>query len=81
MINNEKEASIINSQLKASIEDVYALLSNEMLEQAVQRGREISEDPKEVIEELGARYGQVWAWKYSIFYYYYFKLGSEMLIG
>jgi hypothetical protein len=63
------------------IEDVYALLSNEKLEQAVERGREISEDPKEVIEKLGAKYGQVWAWKYSIFYYYYFKLGSEMLIG
>lgn len=56
-------------------------MSNEMLEQAVERGREISEDPKEVIEKLGAKYGQVWAWKYSIFYYYYFKLGSEMLIG
>jgi hypothetical protein len=52
-----------------------------MLEQAVERGREISEDPKGVIDELGAKYGQVWAWKYSIFYYYYFKLGSEMLIG
>jgi hypothetical protein len=81
LINNEKGVLIINPQLKPSIEDVYALLSNEMLEQAVERGREISEDPKEVIEELRAKYGEVWAWKYSIFYYYYFKLGSEMLIG
>ncbi|HEX9667443.1 MAG TPA: hypothetical protein VGA95_12930 [Thermodesulfobacteriota bacterium] len=72
---------IINSETKPSVEDVYALLSNEMLEQAVERGREISEDPKEVTEELRAKYGEVWAWKYSIFYYYYFKLGSEMLIG
>lgn len=52
-----------------------------MLEQAVERGREISEDPKGVIEELETKYGTAWAWKYSIFYYYYFKLGSEMLIG
>jgi hypothetical protein len=52
-----------------------------MLEQAAKLGREISEDPKEVIEELETKYGKVWAWKYSIFYYYYFKLGSEMLIG
>jgi hypothetical protein len=52
-----------------------------MLEQAVEYGREISEDPKEVVEELEAKYGQVWGWKYSIFYYYYFKVGTEMLIG
>ena len=76
-----REVLIIDSESKPSVEDVYALLSNEKLEQAVQRGREISEDPNEVISELGAKYGQVWAWKYSIFYYYYFKLGSEMLIG
>ena len=56
-------------------------MSNEMFEQAVEYGREISEDPKEVVKELEAKYGEVWAWKYSIFYYYYFKLGSEMLIG
>jgi len=52
-----------------------------MLVEAVERGREISEDPNDVIEKLETKYGQVWAWKYSIFYYYYFKLGSEMLIG
>jgi D-ribose pyranose/furanose isomerase RbsD len=76
-----KEVTIINSETKPSIEDIYSLLSNEMLEQAAKLGREISEDPKEVIEELETKYGKVWAWKYSIFYYYYFKLGSEMLIG
>lgn len=72
---------IINSESKPTVEDVYALLSNEMLVEAAERGREISEDPKEVIEKLETKYGKVWAWKYSIFYYYYFKLGSEMLIG
>jgi D-ribose pyranose/furanose isomerase RbsD len=76
-----KEVTIINSETKPSIEDIYSLLSNEMLEQAAKLGKEISEDPKEVIEELETKYGKVWAWKYSIFYYYYFKLGSEMLIG
>jgi len=72
---------IINSEFKPSVEDVYVLLSKDMLEQAVEYGKELSDDPKEVIRELETKYGKLWAWKYSIFYYYYFKVGSKMLIG
>ncbi len=71
----------MNSESKASIEHIYDLLSKDMLVEAVECGKQISDDPKEVIEELEAKYGRVWAWRYSIFYYYYFKVGSEMLIG
>jgi hypothetical protein len=71
----------MNSEFEPSIERVFDLLSNDMLEQAVECGREISDDPKDVITALETKYGGVWAWKYSIFYYYYFKVGSEMLIG
>ncbi len=71
----------MNSQSKPTIEKIYDLLSKEMFEQAVECGREISDDPKDVITALETKYGRVWAWKYSIFYYYYFKVGSEMLIG
>jgi len=52
-----------------------------MLEQAVECGKKLSDDPKEVIKGLETKYGQLWAWKYSVFYYYYFKVGSVMLIG
>ena len=76
-----KEVLIMNSKFKPSIEDAYVLLSNNMLEQAVEYGKELSDDPKEVIKELETKYGQLWAWKYSIFYYYYCKVGSEMMIG
>ncbi len=71
----------MNSKFKPSIQDVYVLLSNNMLEQAVECGKELSDDPKEVIKGLETKYGQLWAWKYSIFYHYYFKVGSEMMIG
>ena len=71
----------MNSESKPKIEEIYDLLSKNMFEKAVERGREISEDPKEVITELETRYGQIWAWRYSVFYYYYFKVGSEMMIG
>ena len=71
----------MNAESKPSIEEVYDLLSKNMFEKAVERGREISEDPKDVITELERRYGQIWAWRYSVFYYYYFKVGSEMMIG
>jgi hypothetical protein len=71
----------MNTESKPTIEKIYDLLSNDMLEQAVECGREISDDPKDVITALETKYGRVWAWKYSIFYYYYFKVGSEMLIG
>ena len=72
---------IIHSESKPSVEGLYVLLSNNMLEQAVAYGKELSDDPKEVIKELETKYGQIWAWKYSIFYYYYYKVGSEMMIG
>ena len=72
---------IIHSESKPSVEEVYVSLSNNMLEQAVAYGKELSDDPKEVIKELETKYGQIWAWKYSIFYYYYYKVGSEMMIG
>lgn len=71
----------MDSEFKPSIERVYDLLSRDMLEQAVECGKKLSDDPKEVITELEERYGRLWAWKYSIFYYYYFKVGSEILIG
>jgi hypothetical protein len=71
----------MNSEFKPSVEQVYVLLSKNMLEQAVECGKQLSDDPKEVVMELETKYGRLWAYKYSIFYYYYFKVGSEMLIG
>lgn len=71
----------MDSEVKPSVERVYDLLSKDMFEQAVECGKQLSDDPKEVIIELETKYGKPWAWKYSIFYYYYFKVGSEMLIG
>ena len=71
----------MNPEFKASVEQIYDLLSKDMLVEAVEYGKQLSDDPKEVIAELEARYGRVWAWRYSIFYYYYFKVGTEMLIG
>jgi hypothetical protein len=52
-----------------------------MYEQAVECGREINDDAKEVMTELETRYGRSWAYRYGVFYYYYFKVGSEMMIG
>ena len=71
----------MNSALNPSVERVYDLLSKEMYEQAVECGREINDDAKEVMTELETRYGRSWAYRYGVFYYYYFKVGSEMMIG
>jgi hypothetical protein len=71
----------MNSEFKPSIEQVYVLLSNNMLEQAVESGKELSDDPKDVMTELETKFGRSWAYKYGVFYYYYFKVGSEIMIG
>jgi D-ribose pyranose/furanose isomerase RbsD len=71
----------MNSESKPSVEQVYDLLSKEMYEQAVECGKEISDDAKEVMTELETKYGRAWAYRYGVFYYYYFKVGSEMMIG
>ena len=71
----------MSSESKPSIEQVYELLSKEMYERAVECGKEISDDYKEVMTELETKYGRAWAYRYGVFYYYYFKVGSEMMIG
>lgn len=71
----------MSSELKPSLEQVYVLLSDEMYERAVECGKELNDDPKEVMTALETKYGRAWAYRYGVFYYYYFKLGSEMMIG
>ena len=71
----------MNSEFRRSIDEIYNLLSRDMLEQAVEYGKKLSDDPRHLINELEINYGRVWGYKYGIFYYFYFKVGSEMLIG
>jgi hypothetical protein len=52
-----------------------------MYEQAVECGKEITDDYREVMVQLETNYGRSWAYRYGVFYYYYFKVGSEMMIG
>jgi len=71
----------MNSKSKPSVDPVYDLLSKDMYEQAVEYGKELSDDPRKVMTELETKYGRAWAYRYGVFYYYYFKVGSEMMIG
>lgn len=69
------------STSKPSVEEIHDLMSKEMMVQAVELGKKLNEDHTVVMAELEAKYGRACGYRYGIFYYYHFKIGSEIMIG